>query len=165
MAAITQRGSGKSRLTGYSDSDLAGDLNDRKSTIGVMFYLGSNLITWNSRKQKVVALSSCKAKYIAATTATCQGIWLLLGNLLDAEPEVVTLKVDNKSAISLSKNLVHHERSKHIDTQYHFIHEYVEQRKIVVEHVISKEQMVDILTKPLGGSSSWRCGRRLECLK
>lgn len=63
-------------MTGFSDSDMAGDVNDRKSTTGVLFKLGNNVISWQSQKQNVVALSSCEAEYIAATTAACQGIWL-----------------------------------------------------------------------------------------
>ena len=72
-------------LTGFSDSDLAGDIDDRKSTSGSVFMLGRNLITWASQKQKVVALSSCEAEYIASANAACHGIWLrrLLGELLD----------------------------------------------------------------------------------
>jgi hypothetical protein len=66
----------KAKLMGYSDSDLAGDVDTRKSTSGILFFLGNNVITWQSQKQKVVALSSCEVEYIAATTAACQGVWL-----------------------------------------------------------------------------------------
>nr|XP_020163059.2 uncharacterized mitochondrial protein AtMg00810-like [Aegilops tauschii subsp. strangulata] len=71
-------------LIGFSDSDHAGDLDDRKSTTGYVFFLNSGIITWTSQKQKVVALSSCEAEYIAAATAACQGVWLsrLLGELI-----------------------------------------------------------------------------------
>lgn len=94
-------------LVGYIDSDLAGDVDSRKSTTGVLFFLGDNLITWQSQKQKVVALSSYEAEYIAATTVACQGVWLalLLAELGGEEGSAVTLKVDNQSAILLSKNL------------------------------------------------------------
>lgn len=124
----------ETELVGYSDSDLAGDVDDRKSTSGAVFYLGSSLVAWISQKQKVVALSSCEAEYIAATTAACQAIWLarLLGDLKNQEPKKLMLLVDNKSAISLCKNPVHHDRSKHIDTRYHFIRECVESEKIDV---------------------------------
>lgn len=110
------------------------------------------MISWQSQKQKVVALSSCEAEYIAATTAACQGIWLarLIGELQDKEPSCAILKVDNKSAINLCKNPVLHDRSKHIDTRFHFIRECVEQKKMEVEHICSEEQLADILTKPLG---------------
>ncbi|XP_021631871.1 secreted RxLR effector protein 161-like [Manihot esculenta] len=64
------------KLVGYNDSDLAGDVDDRKSTTGVIYFLGQSPITWISQKQKFVALSSCKAEYIAATTGAFQGIWI-----------------------------------------------------------------------------------------
>lgn len=139
-------------LTGYSDSNMAGDVDDRKSTTGVIYYLGSNPISWISQKQKVVALSSCEAEYIAATTATCQGISLarLLGSLLSEEPAKVQLKVDNQSTISLSRNPVFHDRSKHIDTRYHFVRDCVETGKVDVEHVETAKKLADILTKSLG---------------
>jgi hypothetical protein len=138
-------------LTGYSDSDLAGDVDDRKSTSGSVFLLGSCLVTWASQKQRVVALSSCEAEYIASANAACQGIWLsrLLGELLGIQTPKVKLLVDNKSAIALSKNPVHHDRSKHIDTRFHFIRDYVE-REVDIDHVSTTEQLADILTKALG---------------
>jgi hypothetical protein len=124
-------------LTGYSDSDLAGDIDTRKSTSGVFFFLGNNLVTWQSQKQKVVALSSCEAEYIAATTAACQGVWLarLLAELRGEEADAVTLKIDNQSAIQLSKNPVFHDRSKHIDTRYHFIRECIEEGRVKIEFI------------------------------
>lgn len=111
------------RLEGYSDSDMVGDIDDRKSTTVVIFYLGSSLISWLSQKQKVVALSSCEAEYIAAAAVACQGIWLdrLVGDVLNRDLGGVILNIDNKSAISLCKNPVHHDRSKHIDTRFHYI--------------------------------------------
>lgn len=123
-----------------------------KSTTGVIFYLGSSPITWLSQKQQVVALSSCEAEYIAASAAACQGVWLgrLLADLLGEPPEQVALKVDNQSAISLCKNPVYHERSKYIDTRFHFIRECVEGGSIRVEHIGTHDQLADILTKPLG---------------
>lgn len=138
-------------LVGYSDSDLAGDINDCKSTSGNVFFLGLNIISWVSQKQRVVAFSSCEAEYISAATAACQGLWLarLLGELRCKEVECVNLKVDNQSAISLSKNPVLHDRSKHIQIRYHFIRDCVEEGSVVVEHVRTGDQLADILTKPL----------------
>ena len=140
------------RLYGYSDSDMAGDVDDRKSTSGVMFYLGPCLITWFSQKQKVVAVSSCEAEYMAGASAACQGIWLarLLADVLMQEVDQVLLKIDNQSAIALCKNPVYHDRSKHIDIKYHFIRDMVESGSVSVEHVRSGDQLADILTKPLG---------------
>lgn len=75
------KGQGRIELKGYSDADLAGDVDDRRSTSGVLFCLGGIPVSWQSQKQPVVALSSCEAEYIVATTAACQGIWL--GHLLE----------------------------------------------------------------------------------
>ena len=78
---------GDPELVGFSDSDLAGDVDDRKSISGSAFLLGSNLVTWVSQKQRVVALSSCEAEYIASANAACQGIWLsrLLGEFWESK--------------------------------------------------------------------------------
>jgi hypothetical protein len=148
----TRREEGRARLTGFSDADMAGDVNTRKSTTGIVFFLGGNIITWQSSKQKVVALSSCEAEYIAAATAACQGVWLarLVTDMAGVEPGVPELKVDNQSAIALSKNPVHYDRSKHIDTRFHYIRECIDENRIVLGHVSTEEQLADILTKALG---------------
>ncbi|GJT98735.1 putative RNA-directed DNA polymerase [Tanacetum coccineum] len=145
------KGESKVTITGYSDSDLANDVNDRKSTGGMAFYVNGNLVTWASQKQRVVALSSCEAEFIAATMAACQGIWLrrLLTEVTRQWIPPVTLFVDNQSALELMKNPVFHGRSKHIDIRFHFIRECVENGEITVAHVCGKEQKADILTKPL----------------
>jgi hypothetical protein len=85
-------------LVGFSDGDHTGDVDDRRSTSGLFFFLGNNPITWQSNKQKVVALSSCEAEYIAAAAGACQAVWLarLLKDLMGREPEPPVLKVDNK---------------------------------------------------------------------
>jgi hypothetical protein len=139
------------KLLGYSDSDLAGDIDSRKSTSGVIFFLGDRAISWQSVKKKVVALSSREAEYIAAATASCQGVWLgrLLGELMNTAASKPLLKIDNKSAISLIKNPVHHDRSKHIDVRFHLIRDHVHRRLIEVEFVRTDEQLGDVLTKPL----------------
>lgn len=73
---VYSKGSGNYILSGFSDSDLAGNLEDRKSTGGMAFYLNESLITWVSQKQRCVALSSCEAEFMAGTAAACQGVWL-----------------------------------------------------------------------------------------
>jgi predicted solute-binding protein len=124
-------------------------VDDRKSTTGVLFYLGTNPVSWSSQKQKAVAISSCEAEYMAATSGACQGIWLarLLAKMQNLEPKTVKLKVDNQSAISLCKNPVYHERTKHIDIKYHFVREKVEAGKVDVSYVRTEDQLTDILTK------------------
>jgi hypothetical protein len=147
-----QRKRGEVCLTGFSDSDHGADIDGRKSTTGVLFFLGENLITWQSQKQKVVALSSCEAEYIAGATACCQGVWLsrLLAELRGREANIFTLNIDNKSAIELSKNPVFHDRSKHIDVRYHYIRECIEEDRVNIEQINTKLQLADILTKALG---------------
>lgn len=143
---------GRAQLVGFSDADLAGDVDTRRSTSGVIFYLGDNPITWQSSKQKVVALSSCEAEYIAAATATCQALWLarLVTDMAGVQPGTPELKVDNQATIALSKNPVFHDRSKHIDTKFHFIRECVDQGRIILQHTSTETQLADILTKPIG---------------
>ena len=100
----------------------------------------------------MVALSSCEAEYIAATTAACQGVWLrqLLVELTGKGVGAAVIRVDNKSAIQLCKNPVFHGRSKHIETRYHFVRESVENGNVAVEYVHTDDQLADLLTKPLG---------------
>eukprot|EP00253_Pinus_taeda_P027467 PITA_27467 len=102
---------------GYFDVDWASSVVDRKSTSGCCFSLGSASISWMSRKQKSVALRAAKAEYIVASMASCEVVWLrklfseLFGHVLDT----TVIYCDNQSGIRLSKNLVFHDRSKHID--------------------------------------------------
>lgn len=130
---------------------MAGDVDTRKSTTGILFFLGNNLVSWQSQKQRVVALSSCESEYIAAASAACQGIWpaRLLGDLRSAAPEVVELRVDNQSTLALMKNHVFHDRSKHIQTKFHFIREAVENGEIQPEFINIGGQLANILTKAL----------------
>jgi hypothetical protein len=139
------------RFIGYCDSDLAGDIDISKSTSGTLFFLGNCLVSWQSIKQKVVALSSCEAEYIATSTAATQALWLsrLLAELLGRHVEVVELKVDSKSALALAKNPVFHERSKHIRIKYHFIRSCLEDGSIKAEYISTTDQLADILIKSL----------------
>jgi hypothetical protein len=148
----TRHGDGPAKLAGYSDADLAGCVDTRRSTSGIIFFLGGNPISWQSNKQKVVALSSCEAEYMAAAAAACQGIWLarLLTDMVGSESGASELWVDNQSAIALSKNPVFHDRSKHIDVRYHFIRECVEEGRIALKFITTEQQMADGLTKALG---------------
>jgi hypothetical protein len=142
----------KPKLVGFSDADLAGDVDTRKSTSGIIYFLAGNPITWQSSKQKVVALSSCESEYIAASAAACQGVWLarLLADMIGGKHGAPELLVDNQSAIALSRNPVFHDRSKHIDLRYHFIRECVDEGRIVLSYTETEQQLADILTKALG---------------
>ncbi|KAM2718779.1 hypothetical protein EV1_030652 [Malus domestica] len=139
------------KLVGYSDSDWVGDSDDRKSTTGFVFFNGDTAFTWMSKKQPIVTLSTCEAEYVAATACVCHAIWLrnLLKELSLPQEEPTEIYVDNKSAIALAKNPVFHDRSKHIDTRYHYIRECITRKDVQVEYVKSQDQIADIFTKPL----------------
>jgi hypothetical protein len=139
----------KCRLIGYTDSNWCGDIDDRKSTAGYIFSLGGSPVSWCWRKEPVVALSSCEAEYIVASLCSCQAVWLM--NLMDEigseKCEVVTLRIDNISAINLAKNPIAHGRSKHIEMSFHYLREQVSRGKLKLEHCRSEAQVADILTK------------------
>ncbi|KAG7598736.1 Integrase catalytic core [Arabidopsis suecica] len=140
------------KIVGYSDSSHNVDPDDGRSTAGYVFYLGDSPISWCSQKQETVAMSSCEAEFMGGTEAAKQAIWLqdILSEITGNDCEKVVIKIDNKSAIALTKNPVFHGRSKHIHRRYHFIRECVENGQIEVEHVPGSEQKADILTKALG---------------
>ncbi|XP_074558519.1 secreted RxLR effector protein 161-like [Curcuma longa] len=137
------------KLTGYTDSDWAGSLDDRKSTSGYLFCLGSNAISWSSKKQRSVALSSAEAEYVDATDAACEAIWLrrLLKDLQQVQEQPTVIHCDNMSAIAMTKNPVFHSRTKHIELRHHFIRDVVNKGEINLEFVRTDAQCADFLTK------------------
>ncbi|OIT36790.1 abc transporter c family member 10 [Nicotiana attenuata] len=152
-----------SKFVGYCDSDWAGDIDDRKSTTGFVFFLGNSAFTWNSKKQPIVTLSTCEAEYVAACSCVCHAIWLrsLLEELHQPQKDATKIFVDNKSAIELAKNPVFHERSKHIDTRI-FLLKVLEKCQLR-EVVQGKETGLD--SSVLQDGSNWSMGQRqLFCL-
>ncbi|KAL3691662.1 hypothetical protein R1sor_005313 [Riccia sorocarpa] len=139
-------------FTGYADADWGGDIDSRRSTSGYLFQLGGCPITWASKKQPTVSLSSTEAEYRALTEAAKEASWLrLLGRDLHLDIDNPTpLYCDNISSIKLANNPIFHGRSKHIDIHYHFIREQVLMGNIDLQHVSTYDQVADILTKPLG---------------
>eukprot|EP00253_Pinus_taeda_P019594 PITA_19594 len=108
-----------------------------------------------SKKQSIVALSIAEAEYVAATAATCQVVWMrrMLRSLGQEQAKATVIFCDNSSVIALSKNSVFHKRTKHIDTSFHYIIEFVNNGEIVLENCRTQEQVADILTKPLDQKS------------
>lgn len=137
-------------IIAYSDADYAGDIDTRKSTTGYMIFYNGGIINWTSRKQPIVALSTTEAEFIAAADC-CQNLIYIKNFLEELKNEKVNLvlRVDNKSAMELAKNGVVNKRSKHIDVRYHFIHEKIANKTIVIEYCNTNDQIADILTKPL----------------
>ena len=115
------------KLVDYSDSEWGGDQDERKITTGYVFYLESTAFSYISKKQEVVVLSSCEAEYVTVSSIVCKAIWLrnILKELDHPQEESTVIFVDNKSAIQLAKTSLHHGRSKHIDTRFHFLRDYV----------------------------------------
>ncbi|CAM8944471.1 unnamed protein product [Rhodiola kirilowii] len=139
-----------SHLVGFCDADWAGSAEDRKSTSGGCFFLGNNLVSWFSKKQNSISLSTAEAEYIAAGSWCTQLLWMKqMLSEYRVEQKEMTLYCDNMSAISISKNPVHHSRTKHIDIRHHFIRELVEQKVVTLQHVTMDKQLADIFTKPL----------------
>ena len=127
-------------------------MTDRQSTSGFMFSLGSAAITWSSKKQPTVALSTTEAEYRGATVAACEVAWLEM-LLIDLGIQVqvpVVIYCDNLSSIQLARNPVFHARTKHIEVHYHFIRERVLDGDIDLTYVRTDEQVADIFTKALG---------------
>lgn len=139
------------QLLAFSDADFAGDVETRKSTTGLVLKLSESTISWSSQKQKVVALSTTEAEYVAASQAVKEIIWIksLLRSLQVLRGLKTTLYIDNQSALKLIKNAEFHKRTKHIDVRYHFIRDKYSADEFLLEHVASKDQQADILTKPL----------------
>jgi hypothetical protein len=109
------------------------------------------MISSQSRKQSSIALSTAEVEYIASCSASCEAIWLgkLLTGLFDLEMEATTILCDNQSFIKMIENHVFHDRSKHIEIQYHYIHDMVQRGALNLQYVSMDEQVVDVLTKPL----------------
>jgi hypothetical protein len=140
-----------SQLYAYSDADWAGCPDDRKSTSGYCIYLGSNLFSWSSKKQPTVSRSSTEAEYKAIANTTAEMMWIQslfrdIGLVQHAAP---ILYCDNIGATYLSSNPAYHARTKHIEIDYHFVRDKVAEKALVVRFLSNKDQIADVLTKPL----------------
>jgi hypothetical protein len=137
-------------LLGYSDADYAGCKVDRKSTSGTCQFLGRSLVSWSSKKQNSVALSTAEAEYVAAGSCCAQLLWMRqtlkdYGYAMNHIP----LLCDNESAIKIAYNPCEHSRTKHIDIRHHFLRDHAIKGDIVISHVGTNDQLADIFTKPL----------------
>ena len=135
----------------YSDVDWAGSSDVRRSTSGFLIYLGVNLISWSSKKQQTVARSSTESEYKVVANATSELKWIqsLLREINLQITTTPTLWCDNIEATYLAANLVFHGRMKHIEIDFHFVQEYVNACKLKISYISTKDQLTDILTKPL----------------
>jgi hypothetical protein len=138
-------------LEGWSDADWAANDIKRKSISGYCFKLGVGAVSWKSKKHTSVALSSTEAEYMALTQACKEAIWikLLLTELGVFKGGAICINGDSESCIALAKNPEHHERTKHIDIQYHFIREKVEEGIVKLEYCPTQQMVADVFTKAL----------------
>ncbi|KAH9309120.1 hypothetical protein KI387_037031, partial [Taxus chinensis] len=135
-------------LHGYVDSDMAGDVDSRRSTTGYIYTVGGTAMSWISRLQKLVALSTTEAEYVAATEASKEMIWLQqLLEELGHKQEECKLYSDSQSAIHLAKNSAFHSRMKHIQLRYHFIRTTLEEDKLKLEKIHTSQNPADMMTK------------------
>jgi hypothetical protein len=143
-----------SNLVVYTDADWAGCLDTRWFTSGYVVLLGDNLIFWSSKRQNVVSRSSAEAKYRVVANNVVEACWLrqLLVELHSLLSRVTLVYSDNVSAIYLSTNPVQHQRTKHVEIDFHFVRERVTVRDVRVLHVPMTSQFIDIFTKGLPSS-------------
>jgi hypothetical protein len=140
---------GVTNIEGYTDSDWAGDQTTRRSTSGYFTFVEGNLVTWRSKKQKVVARSSAEAEFRGMAHGMCELLWIksVLKDLGIKYQEPMSLYCDNKAAIEIAQNPVQHDRTKHVEVDRHFIKENLEQKIVQFPFVKSESQLADVLSK------------------
>lgn len=141
-------------VTGYCDADWANDCDDRRSTTGYCFVRQNGAISWSSKRQKTIALSTTEAEYMSLSSITQEAVWLrqLLNEFnLDGHSSMKPTRIycDNMSAIDLSKSVGYHGRTKHIDIRHHFVRQHISLGHMNVQHISTDDMVADILTKPL----------------
>ena len=141
-------------LVGYCDADYARDHDTQRSTTGYMFSLGTTVVSWSSKRQLTVSLSTTEAEYRVVEAATQESTWLmrLMRNLHPTIDYTMPLHCDNQSAIRLAENPKFHARTKHVEVHYHFVREKVLQGEIEMCHTKTKDQVGDIFTKGLNAT-------------
>ena len=136
------------KLEVFTDADFGGSMIDRSSTSAYCSFLGGNLVTWKSKKQSDVSLSSAEAEFRSLLKGICEAIWLrnLLIEIGFPTPGPAKMKCNNKSAIAICLNPVHHDRTKHLGINRHFIRKKIDKKIISLDYVPSADQRADMLT-------------------
>ena len=155
-------GRGADAVVGFCDADFAGDLDTRRSTTGYAFLLHGGAVSWSSRLQSTVAVSTVEAEYMSAAAAVKEALWLhvLLAELgMSVKPMLV--QCDNQGALKLLKHPIASQRSKHIDVLYHFAREKVMLGEVEFVYCATEDMVADIFTKPLNKSKFEMCRAKL----
>ena len=151
-------GKGIDGIHGYCDADYAGDLDTRRSTTGYVFIMNGGAISWSSRLQPTVAVSTAEAEYMSAASAVKEALWLRkLSADLGMSMETVQISCDNQGAIKLLKHPIASVRSKHIDVMHHFARERVARREVKFLYCASEDMVADCLTKALPPTKFQKC--------
>jgi len=141
-------GKGEIKVEGYVDADFAGEVDHRRSTTNYIFTVGTGAVSWMSRIQKIVALSTTEAEYVVVTEASKELIWLQgLLTELGFMQDKCALYSDSQSAIHLAKNSTFHSRTKHIGLRYHFIRSLLEDEVLTLIKTQRSKNPADMLTK------------------
>ena len=148
---ITYYKEGEVEPLAYSDADWGSNANDRKSILGYMFQMSAGLISWQSKKQPTIALSSMEAEYMAKSLATQQIIWLwsFTAELGIPYSGPTILNVDNQGTINYSINAINYSHTKHIDIQHHLVHEKLISNKIEIQYCATEDNLADLFMKTL----------------
>ncbi len=150
------------QLRGHSDSSYADNTEDRRSSQGYCFDLGSGVVSWRATLSPTVALSTCEAELYAGSAAAQEAVWLLrLLEELEVPQETPTLWCDNNSTVAMTNSPAFSARAKHIEVRYFFLRELTLAGKLHAQHIAGTENVADIFTKPLGPTDHYRMVAKL----
>jgi hypothetical protein len=141
------------RLEGYTDADWAGDMDERKSTSGYVFLLNGCAISWRSKKQTCVALSTMEAEFVACSAAVQEAVWLKrffehLGFSKNSGSPM-TIHCDSQAAMAYVKDPKYHSKTKHIDIKYNFVRDIIARKKVNLQYIPTRNMLADPFTKPI----------------
>eukprot|EP00253_Pinus_taeda_P024461 PITA_24461 len=142
----------------FVDADWAGDMDQRRSRSGYVFNLFGGVVNWMSKKQFVVALSTTEVEYMKATHESKEEVWLQrLCSSMGLVQGAIRIECDSESAIFLAKNPTYHSKTKHIDVQYHFVRDMIEDKKVLLVKVDTWKNTTDALTKYMSSEKFQWC--------
>jgi len=160
---VCTKDDGGDDLHGYADSDWASSFKDFKSCTGYVFLWQGAAVTWASKKQPTVALSTCEAEYMSLSAATQEALWLnqLKDEIINSGMTTIELRCDNKGAVDLTDTGTYSPRVKHIAIRHHFIRDYVEKHLIEITKVNTGEMVADNLTKAVSVEKHLFCSKKM----
>lgn len=142
----------------FTDADYASEVDKRRSCSGYVLKLAGGAISWHSKRQEIVALSSTEAEYIALSTTVRETLWVsqFIHEISGVNVQPMKIYCDNTSSIKLAKNDAFQERTKHIDVRFHHVRDQIEKKKICIDYISTDDMTADALTKALNGPKTKR---------